>query len=114
MRASRSPRPDRRRRAAASSRGSTRKWSRTAEVRGRAAPLRWRRRSVRREAIQVARAAGADQVVLAAAAAPVRGVPGRVAAARAVELAQLRRGVGGAARVVAARMVGGVGVGAAV
>ena len=69
--------------------------------------------SVDREAVDQARAAGGHQILLAAPAAGVRGVPRRVAAAGAVVVAELRR-PRRAARPVAAGVVGAVGVGAAV
>src|SRR5204863_8125858 len=68
---------------------------------------------VDREAIQETRAAGGDEVLLAAPAARVRRFPRRVAAAGAIVMSEL----GGArrpARPVAARVIGAVGVRAAV
>src|SRR5471032_2069805 len=70
--------------------------------------------SVGGEAVQQAGAAGGHQVGLAATAAWMRRIPGRVAAAGAVEVAQLRGTVGGAAGVVLARMAGSVGIGTAI
>ena len=69
--------------------------------------------SVNREAIQETRAAGGHEVLLAAPAARVRRVPRRVAAAGAIVMPELRR-PRRAARPVAARVIGAVGVGAAV
>src|SRR5258705_2411336 len=77
------------------------------------AKSRPRMRLVDREAVQEACTAGRHQVFLAASTARVRGVPGGVAAARPIVMAQLRR-AGGAARPVATRVIGAVGVGAAV
>src|SRR6185369_10797705 len=66
-----------------------------------------------REAIQETRAAGGDEVLLAAPAARVRRVPRRVAAAGAIVMPELGR-PGRPTRPVAARVVGAVGVRAAV
>jgi hypothetical protein len=65
------------------------------------------------EAVEESRAAGCDQVVLAAAFARVRRVPRAVAAALLVAVSELRR-TGAVARPVVAGVIGGVGVGAAV
>src|SRR6266487_3079444 len=68
---------------------------------------------VDREAVQEAGTTRRHQVFLAAPAARVRRVPRRVAAAGAIVMPELG-GAGRPARPVAARVVGAVGVGAAV
>src|ERR1051325_8540985 len=64
--------------------------------------------SVDREAVEEAGASGADQVLLAAAAAGVRRVPRDVAAAGPIVMAELR-GAGAVARPVLAGVIGAVG-----
>ena len=61
-----------------------------------------------RETIEQPGAARGDEILLAAAAAGVRGVPRRVAAARAIVVTELR-GPGAVARPVLARVIGAVG-----
>src|SRR5690349_5264108 len=70
--------------------------------------------SIRREAVEQARAAGSHQVLLPAAPARVRRVPRDAVAAGAVEVADLGRALRGAACVVLAGVVRCVGEGAAV
>lgn len=79
-----------------------------------AAGKRWHTGLVRREAVEEAGAAAALQFFLAATAAGMGRVPRGVAAAGPVEVADLDRALFGAARVVLAGMVGGIGEGAAV
>src|SRR5437867_13354146 len=64
-----------------------------------------------REAVQQAGAAGADQVLLAAPARRMRGVPRRVAAAGPIEVSQLGRSrAARVARPVLARVIVAVGI----